>query len=604
MKSKKVIYYRILPVSFVLIGLLLMGLAYANRERTPSTQASQSLDSLEVVISPEFPVDIFSDGTPAHEATLTEASVFAWREFVALNWAALAGTRGVHDPNARFGEPNSPVVWQTNRSKVELFPGRGNPVGYETGAPDYGYAQMPPAYNYRDSIAACDAAQQANIPPMINLDERGQIFQDTLHAGVYGPGMGTDNQVLYTSKGNDVQYIYLAANQIYINGNNPNNANSPNAGLFENTSDYVLRFNESPPAATDPGKHKLFSFPSGIVENKAGWRRLTPEEVTSGRFFTTIVRYYERDAEGNICFRDSNMEDDVWGLISLHIIHKTPTAPYFTFATFSHADNILDPEGNPVEDENGNIYPQYQDLPPLEPHIETTMAYITEEGEFVPQSFTPMTADCTQDDKRLRYMNTTEVTTYRDEWGNGKQVYPFATTQGVTCINRPIHPTPAAVIEVNTAFHEAIAAYNEANGLTDSPWLYYRLVNIQWQPLEKAPGVVYTDDNTATYYLTNPVVESNYNLQMFSGTTQFDYPLDVPFLGLATDYAPLGTGINPPIYNVRFAGRVYNMGGCMGCHGLVQRDGQDFSFMTQGGPVCEPEVAGDPEIFGPCVPVP
>src|SRR6185436_8892988 len=45
----------------------------------------------------------------------------------------------------------------------------------------------------------------------------------------------------------------------------------------------------------------------------------------------------------------------VWGLVALHIIQKTPTAPYFIYATFSQADNILDSNGNCVEDVNGKL---------------------------------------------------------------------------------------------------------------------------------------------------------------------------------------------------------------------------------------------------------
>ena len=34
--------------------------------------------------------------------------------------------------------------------------------------------------------------------------------------------------------------------------------------------------------------------------------------------------------------------NDVWGLVALHIIHKTITFPGFVFATFEQIDNYLD----------------------------------------------------------------------------------------------------------------------------------------------------------------------------------------------------------------------------------------------------------------------
>src|SRR5689334_23837051 len=60
------------------------------------------------------------------------------------------------------------------------------------------------------------------------------------------------------------------------------------------------------------------------------------------------VRFYE--TEGQTCYRDA-----VWGLVALHIIQKTPSAPYFIYATIEQADNIKTFDGTQVEDVNGNI---------------------------------------------------------------------------------------------------------------------------------------------------------------------------------------------------------------------------------------------------------
>lgn len=37
-----------------------------------------------------------------------------------------------------------------------------------------------------------------------------------------------------------------------------------------------------------------------------------------------------------------------------------------------------------------------------------------------------------------------------------------------------------------------------------------------------------------------------------------------------------------PFYNTYAEGHPYNMGGCMGCHGVAQRNGGGFSFMFDG----------------------
>ena len=100
----------------------------------------------------------------AQGANLTQAAVFAWQEFIALNWPAAAGTRETPDMSQSFGQNatagGSPLVWETMRAKVELFPGNGNssqgPHGWELGPPNYGYDE-PPAYIYKPLTYAGEA---------------------------------------------------------------------------------------------------------------------------------------------------------------------------------------------------------------------------------------------------------------------------------------------------------------------------------------------------------------------------------------------------------------------------------------------------------------
>src|SRR5205807_7866628 len=96
--------------------------------------------------------------------------------------------------------------------------------------------------------------------------------------------------------------------------------------------------------------------PAGTVEAKSAWRPLTQAEsgpCTSGsptcRFHMALVRSY-LPSGSSACW-----QQQPWGMIALHIIQKTPSAPYFIYATFSQADNIVDVNGNPVEDADGKI---------------------------------------------------------------------------------------------------------------------------------------------------------------------------------------------------------------------------------------------------------
>lgn len=177
--------------------------------------------------------------------------------------------------------------------------------------------------------------------------------------------------------------------------------------------------------------------------------------------------------------------------------------------------------------------------------------------------------------------------------------------QGFVYVNRRIHSIPDTVIAVNQAAHGAIMAYNQANNLSDSPWLYYKLVSVQWQPIDKpTPGVDYTAADAATYYQANIVVETDYNLQVFSGRFQQGYPntngmtvedptnpsITKNITNLITDFNLDGT----PTKNVIYNQQEFNMGGCMGCHGNAQVNfGSDFSFILLGaGGNNAPDVTG------------
>ena len=178
---------------------------------------------------------------------------------------------------------------------------------------------------------------------------------------------------------------------------------------------------------------------------------------------------------------------------------------------------------------------------------------------------------------------------------------PPPTTQGLIAVNQREHNIPPCIIDVNTAAHAAIKAYGQKNNNANPVWLYYKLINVQYQPYNKPAGVVYTGasggPDPSTYYQANEVVETDFNLQVFSG--QFQNTLPAPnqnanINNLITDYLANGT----PFYNVYYpgtsGGKAANMGGCMGCHGNAQAGGADFSFIFKGGRVTAPEVGTPP----------
>lgn len=73
----------------------------------------------------------------------------------------------------------------------------------------------------------------------------------------------------------------------------------------------------------------------GAIEIKAAWRQLTPAELSSGRFFTRNVLFYTGQSP-------QLYNNAVWGLVALHIIHKTKSFPAFVFASWEQVDNYDD----------------------------------------------------------------------------------------------------------------------------------------------------------------------------------------------------------------------------------------------------------------------
>jgi hypothetical protein len=550
-----------------------------------------------ITVSPAVPADIPGG---AQSATLQEAAVFAWQEFIALNWPAVAqtgasGDRETPDTAKRFGEVDpslgTPLVWETFRHKVEIYPGTGIPHGganYDA-LPQYIY--NPGNVHTNDGQVQPCAAADPNTP-WNNLDEKSEIGLDEMFAGA-GPGAQfTGQQILYEAKANRVEYSYVFLNGWY--------AGVPSV-IITNTKNFLNTNKQSPPpgSTTEPASPEsgVVSFPNGTIELKAAWRQLTSAELASGRFHTARVRFYQTldNNPQNPCYQDAE-----WGLVALHIIQKTPTAPYFIYATFGQVDNLRTTDGASVEDENGNLIAN-QTADPLDPMITSQNAVPANPP--IPSSVqteTPATAHDSPPTNLLYYKNTPTLDFSSEP-------------QGLVYVNKRIHSIPATVIDVNQTAHEAIMAYNQANNLSDSPWLYYKLVNVQWQPIDKpTPGVDYTAPDAATYYQANIVVETDYNLQVFSGRFQqgnqgtsddpspggpFVFtgdptnPADRKYIsGLITDFTFDGT----PFKNVIYNNQAFNMGGCMGCHGNAQVNfGSDFSFILLGaGGNNAPDVTG------------
>ena len=538
---------------------------------------SNNNNNQDFAITSEFPSDIQGG---ANNANLREAALFAWQEFIALSWTAEPGVRDTPDNNELFGDikPDRPLVWETYRHKVEIYPGIGdNPPGFvNSAAQSYGYDSLPPQYIYGDGeVEPCTGQVPIQNPSLVNLDEITQIGLDYMFAGAAPPesDINMDPQLIrFLAKANRVHYEYVV---------------EPVNSFWKHSPAYLQAVNNFLTILTDTEGFKLpgpvISFPEGIVEIKAAFRNLTNQERSSGRFYTTIVRYYEQDDEDpdSACYREA-----VWGLVGLHIIHKTPTAPSFIYATFEQADNLLDPSGNPVEDVNGNIINQFT-------NVSTTPALSYMDGD--PPVLNIVGTDyCDDTGQRLFY----------NEVGPEVRGFPSGLPfEGFICQNLRDRRIPQTVVNVNKEVHDIMEEYNAENGIEDSPWLYYKLVNVQTEPfnISEIDSDNYDSERgEATFYLNNIVIETDYTLQNLNGGIYTNS--EIPASGPPTNFPPNFQDFNPSrvtkqnVLTFDEDGNLtntYNMGGCMGCHGGAQFSGTDFSFiLSQGRVINGPEAPG------------
>lgn len=583
-------------LAFPVLASALLGFSGVRANAPPITVNSNSRE-VPSELNPPF-VNKRSGGAP--NATPAQAAAFAWQEFIALNWPATkqSGKQGQRDrPSAscQFGDPSciGPTVWETFRGKVEIFPGLGSPPGYSTSNQSFGYDALP-QYNYSQAVPACDPAQQNDPVPWVNLDETDQINLDNMYAG-NAPSPAPDNSsphlIRFLAKANRAEYVYVTRNSSPTDPNNQWWSQVP-AEVVTATKAYLASKMASPPA----GSKTMVSLPNGTIEVKAAWRPLSFLESQSGRFHMQTVRYYEPETStgsSGTCYRDA-----IWGLVALHIIQKTPSAPYFIYATFEQADNILTADGQRAEDVDGNVLltptaptsPQECLVDPrpapgpesITPSTEGSVILTSDTETCTPS---PAASYCTDPGAQLYFQNAVS-----------KQSVPSA---GNICVNQRANLIPDYVINANADAHAAISGYLQRHGIKSAPWKYYKLINVQYFPFDKVittptpNGSLYESDPPFTaqnpaassYYLANIVVETNRSLQLFSSGLSGE-----PRAAIVTSWNVGGTQHKNTYYNGHFNA----MGGCMGCHGAQgqNRPGSagDFSVILAVGRVLIPEI--------------
>jgi hypothetical protein len=422
--------------------------------------------SAQVTLPPNFiSADVPHDVPTGPSASIQDLAIFAWREFIALNWVAMdpatTGMRG--RPNVNLGvnagflsikadqNGNFPLlVWHTYRHKNELFPAAPAQT-------DANFDSSMPTYNYATPLPT--AAGGANFQLFNNLDETSEIGLCQMFAH-------NTIRVAYEAKVNRALFDYANQNQLTNAQGNYSALNAATKKTMGNLAQYggICSTDSSIVSLPCGDAAVAGDAGEGAIEIKAAWRQLSSTEAASGRFFTQKVLFYE-DAQGKQTYNNA-----VYGLVALHIIHKTKSFPTFVFASWEQIDN-------------------YDDGPST-----STITPNTEDLKFI----------------NLGYPNAT--------------IYPNNPPPPNIPVTRN-HPIHSQIPPVNDAVH---AAFTKLDPQT--VWQYYKLIGVQATPVNGPPSKTAPPDDLSYYYLANIVVETNQTLQNFAGSL----PLitATPFLNL------------------------------------------------------------------------
>lgn len=521
----------------------------------------------------------------------TNLAVFAWKEFVALNWpsnyTSSSPTRGMPDTSKTavdFTQPDNAgqLVWQTYKHRVEVYPEGATAQNYSTSFDSV------PQYNYRGGngepiyqcgaytagsngqlgswVADTNSQELSQIEVFNNLDETSEINLATLFTSgdPNAPGtppartdidnlfMGLPQQprrFIYEAKANRVMFEYVVDQQYYDDATRTAAQEATYSAVRDNGQGGV-----APCPTIASGDQSIVCFPpgdksdqqEGTILVKATWKQLTLDEYNSGRYLTApIIRYRILNVNTDITNPETSESDDS-GDFCYEIVAATPT--YATPGDTTSAVTSL-----PYGLAGLHIIHKTENYPTF---VFATFEQVDNINTALPNN-------------ELFYYN--------------RNILPPLNKSKHT-INSRAHPISDETNDVTDQFHIELRNLLAANGLDDSVWLYYKLIGVQGQ----ATDPVNTSDSD--YFLANIVTETNEVLRSFSGTLNNTN----------------GTK-NPKVFNIHKGATTYTGGGCKGCHGNAQvgpapntlaigqvPKASDFSFITQNAPISAPDGINQP----------
>jgi hypothetical protein len=274
---------------------------------------------------------------------------FSWQSFIALNWPAASGSRGVPDQPGNpvvflKAAPGAAVVWGTYKDSFELF-----------GQKD----QRPTSWDSTDiPINPCPNAP-AGQKTLVFLTKGNTPLMQTSQAFSFPLIDQRNNYVYYDIRYDKAQYNFIRGED-----------NDPTSWL------YLLK-NLAPKENVKSGlQMPMSTTPNtlGSIMVKAAWRIKTDKDDAS-RYYTTAAQIFNPQTQ--TCTQATVL------LVGLHIAHKVAPFTAWVWSTFEQVDNVPPDAGvtpqpppppNGYSFNNGTGSPAtpngYNYKPPVQPSVQ------------------------------------------------------------------------------------------------------------------------------------------------------------------------------------------------------------------------------------------
>jgi hypothetical protein len=267
------------------------------------------------VVSGNIPLAVPAP-TPLEQVKTSEGArpffdYFSWESFIALNWPAQTGARGVpnqpNDPSIFYGAaPGTPVVWGTYKDSFELFgQGDNRPTAWES---------------YDEPVNPCTGAQTGQ--KVLTFFSKGNNpLMQTKQAFSFPLIDQRQNYVYYDIRYDQAQYNFVR-------------------GQDGDQSSWLYLYKNL--AAKEPVQMPQSTAAPAVLGSimiKAAWRLKTDQDNAS-RYYTTSAQLY--DPHSKTCTPATVM------LVGLHIGHKVAPFTAWVWSTFEQVDNVPPDPGQPA----------------------------------------------------------------------------------------------------------------------------------------------------------------------------------------------------------------------------------------------------------------